>query len=250
MKDFIKQMLREAVINMPDTTHKQELKTLQHQSLSDPSRKLNINDIHYRMAKAAEVANTFKKTNPEDNYFSIPSEGDGFYQVEFRHDGQIKTKHVRPSADMTQQGGRFQPTDVGTCKDFQAIARYCFVKAGKGGRSVGASPAEDAANKALIIFKSEILGFLGDSHVDPEQAAQISKEKMNDKQAQHKEKKDLETELGFRITDAQWQTYLNTGQKPKGKEGVTMDPAKAAEQEKRQAEIKARIEKARTRMGK
>lgn len=247
MKEFIKQRLLEAFKEIPYDP-KPEMKAAGYSSLSNPNHKTDLNKVRFRMAKAAQIATSFKQTNPEDNYFMLPTDGDGFYQVEFRHDGQIKTKHIRPSADMQQMGGAFQPTDVGTCKDFQNIARYCFVKAGKNGGSVGVSPAEDAANKALIIFKNEILTFMGDSAIDPEQSAQISRDKMDQHQAKHKEKKDLETELGYRLTDSQWMAYLETGKKPNTKSGITMDPNSAAEIEKRQADMQARRDKAMMRL--
>lgn len=250
MIELIKKLLREAITNLPDTTDKQQMKYLGHSSLSNPSRDKDLRTIRFKMARAAETATHYQEQFPNDNYFSLPTEGDGFYQVEFRHDGQVRTKQIRASADMAQQGGRFQPTDVGTCKDYQNIARYCFVKAGKDGKAIGLSPAEDATNKALIIFKNEILTFLGDSSYDDGQAADISKEKMTDKQAQHKEKKDLETELGFRITDAQWKHYLETGSKPKPKSGIEMDPDQAAELERQQQAAIERRNKAMARMGK
>ncbi len=58
---------------------------------------------------------------------------------------------------------------------------------------------------------------------------------MTDKQSQHKLKKDLETKLGRRISDTEWNTYQSTGQEPKPRTGITMDPDKAADLEKRQA---------------
>ena len=253
MKNFIKQRLTEAFKNFKEIPYdpKPEMKAAgAYSSLSDPSYKKNVNKLRHRIAMAAQIATQYKSENPEDNYFMIPTEGDGFYQVEFRHDGQIKTKHIKASADMTQQAGPFQPSDVGTCKDFQNIARYCFVKAGKDGHSVGASPAEDAANKALIIFKNEILSFMGDSAIDPEQSAQISKEKMDTHQAKHKEKKDLEAKIGRRLSDSEWLAYQETGQEPKGKPQINMDPTTASDIEKRQAEIQARIAKAKARMNK
>ena len=242
MKNFIKLKLHEAIKNLPDTTFQQQLKYHKYPSLSDPSKRASINAIMARITKATNIANT----SDNKEYFNSPNEGDGFYQVEFRHDGKITTKQIRPSADMQQLGGKFQPSDIGTCKDNQNIARYCFVKAGKNGKSYGASPAEDAANKALIIFKDEITNFLGISYVDPEQSAQISKEKMTAQQALHKTKKDLEAEMGHHITDAQWNEYLTTGKKPE-KKTLSIDPTDI---EARQAAALARKEKAMARLKK
>jgi len=245
MKNLIKQRLQEYFQHkeIPYDPKPEMQAASGYSSLSKPSYKVDLNKIRFRMTKAAEMATQFKQTNPDDNYFMLPTEGDGFYQVEFRHDGQIKTKHVRASSDMEQRNGAFQPSDVGTCKTFQNIARFCFVKAGKNGESVGASPAEDAANKALIIFKNEILDFLS-SGQDDGKGAEISKEKMNDKQAKHKVKKDLETDLGRRVSDSEWIHYLQTGQKPNTKSGIQMDPEEIQQIEKRQKDAIARREKA------
>ena len=243
MKDLIKKLLHEAIKYLP-YDDRPELKAASYSSLSEPSYKADIETIRHRIAKAAQIAGSFKARFPEDNYFLIPTDGDGFYQVEFRHDGKIQTKHVRASGDMEQRAGAFRPTDVGTCKNFQNIAKYCFVKAGKNGAAVGASPADDAANKALIIFKDEILDFYKDGSYVDDKAAQISKEKMTDKQALHKQKKDLETEIGRRLSDSEWQRFLETGEKPKKKSSsISLDPEKMADFEKRQAELRAKYQK-------
>jgi len=237
----IKRLLREALEKrLPDTTFSQELKQHQYPSLSNPSRTADINQLYYRINKAAQQANAFMSTNPDDNYFNSPEDGTGFYQVELRHDGQIKTKHIKASPDMQQMDGAFRPSDVGTCKTYQNIARYCFVKAGKNGTSVGASPAEDAANKALIIFRNELIDFLDGSSYDDGKGAEISREKMSHKQALKKQKKDLETKIGRRISDSEWMDFLESGQEPKPKPSITTNPDANAEFEKRQAMAIAR----------
>jgi hypothetical protein len=200
-------------------------------SLSNPSYKLDLNKVKYRIAKATQKAIDYKNETGDSTYFNLPSEGDGFYQVEFRHDGQIKTKHIRASGDMEQRGGKFQPSDVGTCKQFQNIATYCFVKAGKNGGAVGVSPADDAANKALIIFRTEILDFLGAGDYYDEKNAEFSQSMMDDKTKLRKQKKDLEMKLNRRVTDAEFQSYLETGVEPKAKTGLTMSPEDKAKWE-------------------
>jgi hypothetical protein len=247
----IKRLLREALEKrLPDTTFSQELKQHQYPSLSNPSRKADINQLRYRITKAAQQANDFMSTNPDDNYFNSPEDGDGFYQVELRHDGQIKTKHIKASTDMQQMDGAFRPSDVGTCKTYQNIARYCFVKAGKNGTSVGASPAEDAANKVLIIFRNELIDFLGGSSYDDGKGAEISREKMSDKEALRKQKKDLETKIGRRLSDSEWMTFLETGQEPNPKSSISTNPDANAEFEKKQAMAIARRDAALKNRGK
>jgi hypothetical protein len=237
----IKRLLREALEKrLPDTTDSQELNQYQYPSLSQPPKTGMINRLYFKINKAAQKANDFMSTNPDNNYFNSPVDGDGFYQVELNYKGEIKTKHIKASADMEQRGGAFRPSDVGTCKDYQNIARYCFVKAGKNGTSVGASPAEDAANKVLIIFRNELIDFLGGSSYDDGKGAEISREKMSDKQASHKQKKDLETKIGRRLSDSEWMAFLETGQEPKPKSSITTNPDANSEFEKRQAMAIAR----------
>ena len=241
MKELIKQRLLEALRELPYDP-KPEMKAAgAYSSLSNPSFNLDLNKIKFRMAKASQIASEYLKNNPDNHYFNSPASGDGFYQVEFRHDGQIKTKHVRASGDMEQRGGAFSPSDVGTCRNFQNVAKYCFVKAGLHNKAVGASPAEDAANKALIIFKDEILDFLSDGK-DDGKGAEISREKMSDKTALHKQKKDLETRMGRRLSDSEWNTYQDTGIEPKTRQTLSHDPDKSADFLKRQAELQAKYD--------
>jgi len=240
MKNLIKKLLAEAIKQLP-YDDKPEMKQHSYSSLSNPNRKLDINTIKFRIAKAAQTVQSFRDEHPNDHYFNSAISGDGFYQVEFRHDGQIRAKHIKASGDMEQQSGPFQPTDVGTCRDYQNIAKYCFVKAGRNRGAVGASPADDAANKALILFRTEILDFYAEGSYVDDTAAQVSKEKMSDKQAQHKEKKDLERKMGRRLSDSEWNNYLETGQEPKTKSTLSIDPQRAADMQKRQDAIQAKI---------
>lgn len=240
IKAFIKQRLLEAIKHLPYNSSAED-KAMAYPSLSNPSHRLDIDKIKFRIAKAANIANAHKSRFPTDNYFINPSEGQGFYQVEFRHDGQIKTKHIQASGDMEQRGGKFQPSDVGTCKDFQNVAKYCFVKAGTSKGSVGSSPAEDASNKALIIFRNEILDFLTQTSYVDDKAADISKQAMSPKQASHKEKKDLEAKIGRRVSDSEWNAYQASGQEPKAKPQIALSPDKAADFEKRQELAKQKL---------
>ena len=72
----------------------------------------------------------------------------------------------------------------------------------------------------------------------------IPTEKMTDKQALHKQKKDLEMKIGRRISDTEWQNFLDTGVEPKKKSNtISIDPDKLADMERRQAELQAKYEK-------
>lgn len=220
-------------------------------SLSQSSSRADVKEIKYRIAKALVKANQYKTANPQDNYFVLPQDGDGFYQVEFRHDGNIRTKQIRPSGDMEQRGGKFQPSDIGTCKTFQNIARYCFVKAGKNGGAVGASPAEDAANKALIIYQNEILDFYKSGDYGDEETPQYADSKMDDKTKQHKIKKDLEMKLKRRLTDTEWNHFLQTGEEPSPKSTtISMSPQEREKFLQKQAATQAKIDAIKARRNK
>lgn len=117
------------------------------------------------------------------------------------------------------------------------------------------SPASDAQIKTYLIYGQEIIDFVQRNLKNTVgykdgKSADISKEKMEPKQASHKMKKDLETELGRRISDAEWNAYQQNGTAPKGKDTLTADPNKLADFEKRQNDAKERIAKAKLRMNK
>lgn len=223
-----------------------EMKNSSYKSLSGSQP--DMNTIRFKMAKASKTAKTYKDETGDESYFMNPTIGDGFYQVEIRHDGQIRTKHVRPSGDMSQMGGSFHPSDLGTCKSYQNIARYCFVKAGKNGTSIGASPAEDAANKVLVIFGQEIKSFLGDDSYVDDTNQEYSTNKMSDKMQTRKQKKDLEMKLKRKISDREFDKYLQTGEEPKAKEGITMSPEDKNKFYKDQEEKQKRIDMLRMKM--
>lgn len=240
MKNFIKKRLLESIRHLPDTTFNQELKYQSNKPLS--LKKVDINKIRYKLTMATTIANNYFNETGDNIYFNSPTDGDGYYQLEIRHDGNLRIKHIKPSPDMNQLNTKFHPTDVGSCKDFQSIARYCFVKAGKpikGKYSYGASPAEDAANKALIIFKDDILAFLSDSKLDPNKGKEMSPEL-----SKHKIKKDLESEIGHKLTDQQWNNYLQTGEKPHKKQPVSVNQKELDDFEQRQRDAMQRREKA------
>ena len=244
MKDLIRQRLHEAaekptrVIPYDD---KQELKQHAYTSLSKGANQSKIDDIRFKISKAAKMSAKYRKEF-NDNYFSLPTEGNGFYQLEIKHDGRLLVKQIKASGDMDQQQGPM--TDVGTCKTHQNIARYCMVKAGKTrspqfpNGAYGKSPADDAANKALLIFRQEILDFLqtGD-YTSDEKGAEISAQNMTDKTARLKNKVDVQTKLGRRLTHSEWDNYVETGELPQVQKPIlSLDAQKAADAEKRRAD--------------
>lgn len=255
MKDLIRQRLHEAaekptrIIPYDD---KQELKQHAYTSLSKGANQSKIDDIRFKISKAAKMSVKYRKEF-DDNYFSLPTEGLGFYQLEIKHDGRLLVKQIKASGDMDQQQGPM--TDVGTCKTFQNIARYCMVKAGKPrspqfpNGAYGKSPADDAANKALLIFRQEILDFLqtGD-YTSDEKGAELSAQNMTDKMARLKNKVDVQTKLGRRLTHSEWDNYVETGELPQVQKPIlSLDAQKAADAEKRRADAEARIAKAKAR---
>jgi hypothetical protein len=113
------------------------------------------------------------------------------------------------------------------------------------------SPASDAAIKTYLIYGDVILDFVKSNMKDKVgyvdgKGAEVSAQAMaNNPTLQKKKiKKDLEMELGRRVTDSELEDFMATGQKPQSNQrAITMDPQKAAEFEKRQADAVARREK-------
>jgi hypothetical protein len=114
------------------------------------------------------------------------------------------------------------------------------------------SPASDAAIKTYLIYGDVILDFVKSNMKDKVgyvdgKGAEVSAQAMaNNPTLQKKKiKKDLEMELGRRVTDSELEDFMATGQKPQSKQrAIPRDPAKAAEFEKRQADAIARRDKA------
>ena len=114
------------------------------------------------------------------------------------------------------------------------------------------SPASDAAIKTYLIYGDVILDFVKSNmkdkvgYVDGTAADYSAKVMANNPTLQKKKiKKDLEMELGRRVTDSELENFMATGQKPQANQrAITMDPDKAAEFEKRQADAIARRDKA------
>ena len=114
------------------------------------------------------------------------------------------------------------------------------------------SPASDAAIKTYLIYGDVILDFVKSNMKDKVgyvdgKGAEVSAQAMaNNPSLQKKKiKKDLEMELGRRVTDSELEDFMATGQKPQANQrAITMDPEKAAEFEKRQADAIARRDKA------
>ncbi len=113
------------------------------------------------------------------------------------------------------------------------------------------SPASDASIKTYLIYGDVILDFVKSNMKDKVgyvdgKGAEVSAQAMaNNPSLQKKKiKKDLEMELGRRVTDSELEDFMATGQKPQPKQRtITLDPNKAAEFEKRQADALARREK-------
>lgn len=113
------------------------------------------------------------------------------------------------------------------------------------------SPASDAAIKTYLIYGDVILDFVKSNMKDKVgyvdgKGAEVSAQAMaNNPMLQKKKiKKDLEMELGRRVTDSELEDFMATGQKPQARQRtISMEPDKAAEFEKRQADAVARREK-------
>jgi len=239
-----------------------------HTSFSKNNSKEAIERIKAKVESKIENAiekvngyiNTYKKTkvtvNSKDEndkkiiididvstYLSSPKMGNGFFQVAIYQNGNIKSGHVSSAGNMDQPKGPI--TDTGSCYvGAEHEAFYCKVAAGitaignNETNAIGASPADDAANKALVIFEEEIMGFLTSSDYtsDPEKAAELSAQKMAPKPSATKEKKDLEKKLGGPISDAEWNNYRDNGVMPNPRPKKPTISFDQAELDKREAE--------------
>ena len=255
-KNVIRQKLHEARERIIPYNDKQEIKQHSYSSLSKGATPSQIDNVKYKILKAAKMSTQYRQSY-DDNYFSIPTIGNGFYQLEIKHDARLIVKQIKASGNMDQKQG--QISDVGTCKTFQNIARYCVVKAGKTpspefpNGAYGKSPADDAANKALVIFQKEILDFLiGSDYTSDEKGAELSAQNMSDKATRLKLKKDLEQERGRPYTDREWDEYLKTGQKitPLKKSPITAEPTQPSGEEIRAARLAAQAAKKEKRQNK
>ena len=120
------------------------------------------------------------------------------------------------------------------------------------------SPASDAQIKTWLVYGDIIADFVKRntrfaSGYKNAAAADISKEKMaaNPALERHKKKKDLEMELGRRITDSEFETFLSTGLKPEPKQkerSLYNDPEDEARRELQRQAAADRIAKAKARL--
>ena len=253
MKETIREKLKEARERIIPYSDKPELKQHQYTSLSTSAGEKEISNIKSKISKANEIIKDYDRQY-DDNYFTNANIGDGFYQLEIKQDGRLLVKHIKASGDMEQRSGGFQPSDVGTCKTFQNIARYCVVKAGNKNLENGAfgkSPADDAANKALVIFQKQILDFLslGD-YTSDEKGVEISAQKManNPKLERRKSRLDIQMNLGRPLLPSEWEKYLETGELPEKKtKQISIDQSSQDEFLARQKELADKIAKAKAR---
>jgi hypothetical protein len=207
MKDLIRQRLHEALkpTRFIPYDDKAELKQHSYSSLSKGITPSQLKNVKYKIIQAAKIVADYRREY-NDEYMTLPTEGNGFYQLEIKHDGRLIIKQTKASGTMDQQQGPM--TDVGTCKTSQNIARYCMVKAGKSNlpnNAYGASAGDDAANKALVIFKNEIMDFLDPSDYtsDPEKAAELAAKNMSEPEARLAKRNEIETSLRKKMLPSQ-----------------------------------------------
>lgn len=209
--------------------------------LSQPISNKAYEYLSYKVAKSHKLASVLKDNPKLYNYFIDPNVGTGYYKIVVTNTGLVQVQQTTATGSMGSSEFHGQ-TDVGYHKSITKEPFVCYVKAGFGpSNALGKSPADDAANKALFIFGKDILEKFGENTgYNDGKSTEISKEKMSDKQALHKQKKDLEFKLGRRISDSEWETFKVTGVEPKSKPTMSLSSDKAAEFEKRQAELRAK----------
>lgn len=281
MKNFIKQKLNillEAYKELPYNP-KPEMDMGsggKYHTIGPLSDKFNESTKKYiidKIRSSEQLANNQDVITNE--YLKNPYAGFGTYKVVISRTGKITTQLTTATGNMPNQGN----TDIGNFKTSIKEPFVMYVKAGiekeitdaNGNQKtivagVKTTPADDAAIKALIYFKKDILGWMSDSsgYVDST-AADVSKEKMNDKETQHKQKKDLEKFFNRRLSDSDWyevviamnQLRINDPVKnwdkikqhiidkgftpPKEKQELSYDQEKLDAAEKRRELIKAKL---------
>lgn len=70
--------------------------------------------------------------------------------------------------------------------------------------------------------------------------SQVDEAAMDPKMALHKKKKDLETKIGRRLPDSEWEAFLASGHIPKKKNPINIDPERHAEIQARQTALQAK----------
>jgi len=135
-------------------------------------------------------------------------------------------------------------------EDSSTVIKFSLPKPG--------SPASDAQIKTWVVYGDIIADFVRRntrfaSGYKNAAAADISKEKMaaNPALDKHKKKKDLEMELGRRISDSEFENFLSTGSKPQRKNSsIMINPEEATKQAEKQAQLKAKYDKIKARQNK
>jgi hypothetical protein len=163
----------------------------------------------------------------------LPKKGEGLYNFELRYKGNDKFQ-LRGIGNFVgkKQGKNTHTNNLGGYMQFSIMAnndiqvpsiiQYKKVrwpdKTGK--KEYVVNPADMAYFKLLAEFPDAVLDFInepmGSTYID-DKAAQISKEKMSDKAALKKVKKDFEMKLGRRLKPSEWDKYLETGEEPGSK---------------------------------
>lgn len=227
MKNFIQHRLRQII----------EGRLASH-TPSNPvgSDKKNIsdNDLIKTMHKIVYYNNQYG----QDAYFQNTHEGDGIYLATIHTNGQVTIK--TPNTKRKLNDG-----DIGSMWNGPYGNRHVLIKAYRGiehpsineprtGQVRTKSPAEDVAIKTYLSFGKEILEFVK-QNMENEDAYTS-----DDKNFTHK-------------TDDKWKykydKFDKEQEKRKNKEIMSIDPEKAAEMERKQAELQAKYDKIKQRRG-
>lgn len=218
------------------------------------------------------------------SYFDYPELGDGGFQVSLDKSGFMQARNLTSKPDIQQSPNLSSATDAGYEKEYQGRIKYFRVKAGVNGKTqeskycVFPTPAIDATIKANLAFKTEIIDFLNGSlgYTSDDKGKELSNQ-MDIIKKLEKIRKDAERILGRPLSSNQlwmdWkskiQNIYNTPQKQlqldiakltnefliyfKSKASIVRKPEismssdELEDFEKRQTNIKARLDAMRAR---
>lgn len=228
MKDFIKHKLRLVLegkkgVHTPSNPVGQDPKTATDADLSRITAKIvNLNNQY-----------------GQDEYFNNTHEGDGIYMATIHTNGEVTIKTPNTKRKLND-------SDIGLLWTGTRGNKHVFVRAYRGiehpelddprtGEVKTSSPAQDAAIKTYLIFAKDILEFVKQNIAGEDDYTSDTDDK------DHTEK-----------TQDKWKYKYDKYKKEKDKKRqstITMDPDKAAEMEKRQAQLQAKYAKLKKRRG-
>jgi len=225
MKKFIKHKLR-LVLEGKKATH----------SPSNPVGQDPKNATQSNLARTTHKIVSLNDKYGQDSYFQNTHEGDGVYMATIHTNGNITIKTPNTKR-------KLEDNDIGLLSTGNGGNKHVVIRAYRGiehpelqkdrtGNVRSKSPAEDAAIKTYLIFAKDILEFV--------------KQNMDGESSYTTDDKDFKPQTD---TKNQYKYAKHKREKQMKRSTLTTDPDKAAEREKKQAELQAKIDKMKKRRG-